>query len=328
MRSTLSRHLVEQFAEIARPQGWTCTGEAPLFDDWRRGRLGFQSYVDLSMRRDRDGARICLEIEISRADPVANQVKAWIAREVGALGRSDVLIGLFSSAIEANRRNLSAAYARRLRASGVPMFLVSLLPALAPERIRRLNHSPTSALQRAALPLAAELARVLAVAHPRAERVHRIHFAGDASDAVANALAWNDQMAAEPDASWRRRYVQFFVFDPVSRVFAPSKFCAFIPAPRFPGDPVPETMTLGVYATLGEQDPRFDGHVARRHLCNALAFREVPFVGDVEQRFEDWRTYFGNWIGLRGRPRILLPPAWYRRPQAARSGGGGAGDDG
>ena len=107
--------------------------------------------------------------------------------------------------------------------------------------------------------------------------------------------------------------MQFFVADPASKLFAPSKFCAFVPA-MLPGHPPPPaTMTFEVYEALGERDPRFDGSVARKHLARRLAFRVVPLVGSgLEQAFGAWHEGLADHVALRNPVTLLLPPTWYR----------------
>ncbi len=310
MPGHLAAHLVERFVDSA-PRGWVGTPEGPLFGDEQKRRHGFGGRIDLTLRHDVRGLSVAVELEVSRADPVTNQVKYWTARDVGARPPDEVLVSMFSPHVVRHRRNLSALFTRRLRRQGVPMFQVSLLPYLSPAEIKDLNHRSAASLDRVALPIAAELERILQVVHPRGDVSHRIHFAGDASDVVANLWEWNEGMSARPDPSWRHRRCQFFVHDPESGLFAPSKFCAFIPAPRKPGEAVPATMTLPLYAELGEQDPRFDGHRARKHLVKRLAFTEVPLERVVEERFDRWIQYFGDAISLRGKPRVLVPPPWY-----------------
>ena len=56
----------------------------------------------------------------------------------------------------------------------------------------------------------------------------------------------------------------------------------------------------------------FDGHVARRHLIERLAFQEVSITGALEQRFTGWMARLESALLLRPPIRALLPPAWYR----------------
>jgi hypothetical protein len=311
MTGNLASNLVGRLSR-ALPPHWRCDPEAPLFDEKVERRVGFQARADLVLENPA-GGRVVVELEISRADPVTNQVQFWLARELGELRESDVLVSMFSPHVARGRRNLSALFIRRVRELGVTAFQVSLLPELSPARIKELNHSSVESLKRTRLPARQEIERILSVVEPRGEREHRIHFSGDVTDVMANLWTWNDEMFVRRDQTWRRRKIQFFVFDPVCRVFAPSKFCAFIPAPRALGASAPATMTLDVYESLGEQDPRFDGHRARKHLTRRLAFREVPLEGAVEEWFWEWHRAFGDWVGLRRPLRVLLPPDWYAK---------------
>ncbi len=71
---------------------------------------------------------------------------------------------------------------------------------------------------------------------------------------------------------------------------------------------------MPIYVQLGERDPRFDGHIARRHLVKRLAFEEVALADrlEVATAFTAWHGLVGRHLQLREPVRILTPPAWYR----------------
>lgn len=308
----LARYLAEQFERHERA-GWTAKREQPLFSASIAGRLGFDPCVDMLFEGS-EGRRVAVEFEVSRADPVANQVKFILALDEGALRADDVIVSMVSSHVVRGRRAVAAAFSRHLRAKGVCAFQTSLLPFEKPDVVRTLNQSPVETLGDRALPVREEIERVFSIVEPRGESAHhRIHFAGDVTDVVANLWAFNDRLRADGPAHWRRRRVQFFVADPVSQLFAPSKFCAFLPSARPGGTPSPPTMTFAVYASLGEQDPRFDGNVARRHLERRLAFRSVALdASDLGGAFAQWHATVAEHVELRPPVHLLLPPVWYR----------------
>ncbi len=138
------------------------------------------------------GERIVLELEISRADPIANPAKFFLARHTGALSAAYGFAGMVSSHVDAGRRNQSALFVQALRTQGHEAFQVVLLPDLPPSRVRELNHLEPPLLAGLALPYRRELERVLSVLRPVGEREHRIHFAGDPADVLANLWSWND----------------------------------------------------------------------------------------------------------------------------------------
>lgn len=307
MPGNLATYLKEQLAAAA-PRGWEASIEARLLPDHLAARYGFSPHADLLFRKA-DGTRVAVELEISRADPVANQAKFLVAADAGALEPRDTLVSMMSPHVARGRRNVASAFTRYLRSAGIRAFQISLLPSLEPGEVARLNHCSAADIAEAHLPVRDENARLVSVIEPRGEREHRIHFAGDVADVVANVWSWNDGLRAA-GSEWGRRQVQFFVFDGCSGLFAPSKFCAFVPA-ALAEDRPPPMMTLQVYALLGEQDPRFDGHVARRHLLKRLAFHETALHGPMEQRFWGWMASAGPYIHPRQPVRILLPPSWY-----------------
>ena len=225
------------------------------------------------------------------------------------------------------RAALMAGTAMMMRAFGFPAFQVDLLPALDGRRIQQLNTMRLDALQqhvealpRAGIDFGAEIDRALSVADALVvDGWHRIHKADNAFTVAVNVREWNRALQGAQAEHWGRRRVRFFVFDPASGWFAPSKFCAFVPAPR----PTPETrpfrtvqeppggMTLGFYAVLGEQDPRFDGHVARKHLEQRLGYRAVPIATaepSVRAAFEAWRAGIEPRFVTIARDAVVLLP--------------------
>ena len=69
-------------------------------------------------------------------------------------------------------------------------------------------------------------------------------------------------------------------------------------------------MTMAIYASLGEQDPRFDGHIARRHLQANVGYDEVALDEadpDVQRTFVAWHAPLAALVPLRRPVRLLVP---------------------
>jgi len=318
---SLTGYLQAAFAEAA-PRGWVCRPEAPLVDKAATRRLGFEPRADLLMERADRSTRIWIEFEISRADPVANHAKFATARflEVGAA--DEVFVSMVSRHVVSGRAALAAGTALAMRAMGVPAFQVDLLPHLDAASIKQLNATPRQGLAlNRDLQVRREVGRVLEVGQAEVTGSgHRIHKADNAWTVSLNIREWNRQMTVpEGAAQWGRRPVQYFAFDPGSGLFAPSKFCAFVPSPLGGGAghlhdglrPQPVAMSMALYAMLGEGDARFDGHIARRHLEARLGFcplslSEVP--QDIARAFRDWHSRWESVVPLRASGVVLLPP--------------------
>ena len=131
-------------------------------------------------------------------------------------------------------------------------------------------------------------------------------------DVLLNLRRWERDLA-EPStqALWGRRTVTYFVAEPRSGRFAPSKFCTFVDVTAQTPD---VAMTVARYVTLDGQAPRFDGHRARMHLTRHLAFVERPLseVTALQPAFNRWLRVHQDAITLHPRgPILLLPPPWY-----------------
>lgn len=317
----LTRFLQRAFDREGPRRGWRCTIEAPLIDATAARRLGFSPRVDVLLSRADDARRIWVEFEISRADPVANQAKFASAAFFEGCGAGDAFVSMASRHIAPGRKALMATTAMFMRSVGIPAFQIDLLPDADGPTIKSLNASSPEALEVAALDVAAEVERVIAVADARlVSGWHRIHMADNAFTVGANVRTWNAEVADPASARrWARRRVRFLAFDPASGLFAPSKFCAFVPATtgavegrsflsvREP----PGGMTSAIYFSLGEQDPRFDGHIARVHLERRLRYRASALSAlsdDTAGAFARWRATCSGTIAV-SRDAVVLAPS-------------------
>jgi hypothetical protein len=317
----LAGFLQRAFARGSPRRGWTCSIEAPLIDPQAARRLGFNPRVDVLMTRSDDARRIWVEFEVSRADPVANQAKFASAAFFEGCGAGDAFVSMASRHIAPGRKALMATTAMFMRSVGIPAFQVDLLPDTDGPTIKSLNATRAQELERASIDVDAEIDRVIAVADAKLiSGWHRIHMADNAFTVSANVRTWNAEAADPVLASrWATRRVRFLAFDPSSRLFAPSKFCAFVPATtgavegrsflsvREP----PGGMTSEIYFSLGEQDPRFDGHIARVHLERRLRYRPIArsaLSGGMADELERWQTANSATISVPRDAVVLVPP--------------------
>jgi hypothetical protein len=264
-----------------------------------------------------------MELEVSRADPVANHAKFATAHLFEPQHPNDVFVSMVSPYVDRGRRNLSSNTIALMRRLGMNAFQTVLLPRLTRAEIVALNELETSAIAPKGLDVDSEIHRAITVAEPTVETDgHRIHFVGDLLEVFLNARQWNREMAELAGrAAWGRRTIRYFVGDPRSLLFAPSKFCAFV-ALAHPSSnaEVPATkeprahMTVAVYSKLEGTDSRFDGTRARNHLTNALAMvpRTLDDVPSVTAKFQQWLTRHEELITVHpGGATLLLPPLWF-----------------
>lgn len=313
----LARALQDGFSR-ALPEGWTALREAPVVrSEYLRTKLGYAPRVDLLLER-RDGSRrLWVEFEISRADPVANHAKFATVHLFQPFDQSDTFVAMVSPHVDRGRRNLAANAVEVMRRIGIDAFQTPLLPHLSPAEVKRLNHLSDEELRGSAPDVKEELERLFAIAEPALPGDRwRIHFAADLFDVMLNIDAWNRQIASPAGAAkWGRRKVHYFAFDAVTRAFAPSKFCAFVPVTVGAVAPPHErAMSIGTYATLDESEPRFDGHRARSHLERRLGMALVPAgqALELDAAFAKWRNAAREAITVHPRgPAFLVPPAWF-----------------
>jgi hypothetical protein len=318
---SLATFLQREFAHHCPPD-WACHYEAALLPKDLERILGYAPRADILLER-RDGSRrLWIEFEVSRADPVANHAKFASAHLFNPQPPTDAFVAMVSPHVARGRRNLAAATVALMRHVGMDAFQTALLPHLSTTEVQRLNYASSEQLDYERLHTENELHRALQIVEPIASLPGlRIHPAGDLFSVMLNVREWDQDLASnEGAASWGTRTVTYFVFDPRSGAFAPSKFCAYAAIPSGPERPASPASTLGlmtvdVYARAEALGRRLDGHEARDHLTRNLAMTLTAPVAASSVH-----ALFTRWLD-RHRPHVrvhpsghhfLLPPIWFR----------------
>lgn len=306
------------------PSGWDCKIEQPVLSRKMAQMLGFAPRADVLLSRVGESRRLWIEFEISRADPVANHAKFMSANLFEPKTQNDIFIAMMSSHIDRGRHNLAASSIHVMRHLGMQAFQTVLFPTLPGESIKELNHQSVYQLGcNVPLPILAEIDRAVAISETIANFCgHSIHFVGNYFEVMLNIRQWNDQMETDAGVQlWGKRTVVFFVFDPATMNFAPSKYCAFVPAngtPNLNTIPKIETaMTMEIYSTLDESETRFDGNIARRHLVGRLSMKESPIIdceNDIQSAFCRWIEKYRHAIRVHPRGAVIISalPWWNR----------------
>ena len=315
----LAKFLQSRFAEGC-PSGWSCQSEVHVLARKFERLLGFAPRVDVLLERDDGQRRLWIEFEVSRADPVANHAKFATSHLFQPQPDTDAFVAMVSSHVARGRRNLAASTIFLMRHIGMNAFQTVLLPQFEPATIKHLNHLPFHQLASERLDAKSELQRAILVSEPLSMTDdHRIHFAGDLLEVFRNLQRWNDEMSTEEGRRlWKKRTVVYFVFDPSTRLFAPSKFCAFLDASLMRHTETHESrliMTMSLYVTLDESEPRFDGNRAQTHLARNLGMEilDPDNAPSIHRYFQDWLEQNSAFIRVHPRgPRFLAPPTWFK----------------
>jgi hypothetical protein len=312
----LTGYLQDQF-HLHCPAGWECRPEAPVMNPELEAILGYAPRSDIVLANQSDGRRLWIEFEVSRADPVANHAKFATAHVFQPQAPHDIFVSMVSRHVDRGRRNLAANTILVMRKIGMNAVQTVLFPILSGNEVQRFNHMKPEDLRTGGPEVQPEIERVFAVSTPQGTADgHRIFFAGDIVDVLLNARMWNEGVATPSGRSpWRQRRIQYFVYVPFSREFAPSKFCAFLPIPlvtELPQRVAPSHMTLELYAALDEEEPRFDGHAAQRHLTRRLGM--LTHTPDSHPKaaadFHRWIERMADLIQVSSSGPVFLVPPW------------------
>ncbi|MFZ4484335.1 MAG: hypothetical protein ACOYOL_10195 [Chthoniobacterales bacterium] len=263
----------------------------------------------------RTGRRVWVELEISRADPVANHAKFATAHLLHPLPPQDTFVSMVSRHVDRGRT------IGLMRAIGLRAFQTPLLPSVGSAEIKRLNHLEAVRLREEPLQTDGELRRMMSVATAFGRALESdIHFAANAVEVVYNIHRWNKDIS-DPSLRerWGRRCVRYFAHDPRTKLFAPSKFSAYLRLPSatriFDGHPHSLTgMSVESYAEIDHTHPIFDGGRAWRHLeCN-LSMPALPLdaldPGTVDD-FWRWAEFHKEAVTLDPKGAVILTaPQW------------------
>ncbi len=304
---SLATHLKHAML-AAPPQGWRPVGtEHPLLPPHVSTRLGYTPKADLVVESIDTGRRLWIELEISRADPVANHAKFAALSQLHPI--EGTFVSMMSPDIKSGKRVVGAHAINMMRQLNLDAFQTSLLPQLTGPQIKALNSVPLEEVQRRCPPIGDEWKRLIAVVKPLHQTAtHRILFVGNLDEVGWNAHRWNKAVATPQGRRlWGgkrgRRTVQHFVHAPFDDLFAPSKFAAFVPSGGHGG------MSMDLYADLDESETRFDGHIAWQHL-ERLGYTQTrdPVI---LAKFWDWQQRHQAVLTvLRKSPIIWKPPPW------------------
>jgi hypothetical protein len=313
---SLAGYLQESFLN-ATPAGWRCLIEHPVFSPDLQQQIGFCPRADVVLEHSDTERRVWIEFEISRADPGANHLKFAVGHVFSPQPETDTFVSIVSNHVARGRANLGASAILLMRHVGMNAFQVPLLPQITGAEVKRLNHLSDADLASENVDVNPELERALLFTEPFIRKLEMdIFFVANNLEVAMNVRRWNEDVRSNQNAGlWGRRTITYFVYDPTSQLFAPSKFCAFMPqssrkASKTPATPRPMLpMTIANYCSLDQSTPKFDGGAAQKHLHERLGY--VPMRLNVfrpRERFSTWARHHSDLIRVRNNDPIILAP--------------------
>ena len=264
--------------------------------------LGYRPIVDLVLTNLGSRQRLWIEIEISRADPVANHTKFASAHLLHPIDHEDAFVSLVSNHVTRGRANLAAHTVYLLRTSGIRAFQMPLLNDFTGARICGINQGriPLSELP------TPDLNEVIGLTRPVVNDLNsEIYYATNSLEVILNVRQWNDDAQHdEGKFRWGSRRVKYLVYDKRTGLFAPSKFCAYTRI-RKPTD-LPTllhfnpAMTIDAYSRVPQDHGIFDGQKAWQRLSK-IGFHKVKAAdakGSMHERLTHWCAANSNLITI------------------------------
>ena len=311
----LTPYLQEEFERLC-PDGWRCRREHSFLTRDLSRLLGFSPRVDVCLEKLDGSRRLWVEFEISRADPAANHVKFATAHLFQPFEETDAFVSMVSAHVAPGRRNLGSQAVIVMRRLGLRAHQTPLLPAVDGQDIKRINHLTHDLIGRENLVIGPELDRLFAVADPVLEvEDGALHFAGNPMEVRLNLHRWNREMTTDAArAMWGRRTIKYFVYDPLLKLFAPSKFCAYTmlrKSDNLKKDPIwPGGMNMSIYTRIDQACRIFDGQRAWKHLVDRLGMKSATGNNHMQlmRNFENWVGRFRDSVTIhpKGPAFILL----------------------
>ncbi len=269
------------------PAGWTVVKELDLLSKDERGLLGYRPLVDVVLTNLRSKQRLWIEIEISRADPVANHTKFASAHLMHPVSHQDAFISLVSNHVTRGRANLAAHTIYLMRVGGIRAFQMPLLRDLTGAQISRINQGKTPL---SGLPTP-DLREVIELTEPvTCDLDTEIYYTTNPLEVILNVRQWNiDAQIAKSKTQWGNRRVKYLVYDRRTGLFAPSKFCAYSriqkPTAITEQNGFNPAMTIEAYSRVPQDRGIFDGQKAWKRLSR-IGFRKFG-VADLSQNVRE-----------------------------------------
>lgn len=314
---TLTPYLQQKFSQYC-PAGWQCQHEVRLLSPMMAKVLGYAPRVDVLLAREDGSQRLWIEFEVSRADPVANHAKFATAHLFEAQAKEDIFISMISPHVIRGRHNLAANTILLMRQIGMQAFQTTLFPYMSPADVKTFNHLDHDTLLKTGPDVKAEVERVLTISKAVFTiKDYAMHFVGNLMEVMLNLHRWHEDLATpEGQVQWGRRLITYFVYDPRSKRFAPSKFCAYSKLPTSPENKnkenlskEPAEMTIDFYTSIDRTHPLFDGGRAWKHLVKHLGMvrQEASEVSkEILAEFEAWLEQYEDYVMVHGQGPVFL----------------------
>ena len=290
MKFALAKQLQDQFANQC-PMGWTCRREHPVLSAEYEDLLGYRPQADVLLEKISSHERIWIELEVSRADPVANHAKFGSAHLIQPFPRTDAFVSMVSRDIVPGRANLAAHAIFMLRSLGLRAFQLPLFPELDSAQIKQLNQHPSHIDSLPSMDIDHLIELTYGVSETDGVEIHR---ATNIFEVLLNLAQWNrDILENKHKEKWGTRRVKYFVYDPKRGRFGPSKFCAYTlmpPQPTSHFNLITPMMAIPFYVRIDQQNSIFDGQKAWKSL-RCLGFNKIPLRDQpvlVRQQFDNW----------------------------------------
>jgi len=291
MKYTIAAELQKRWIENP-PRGWIAAREADLLSKAEREILGYRPLVDLVLTNRDSKKQLWIEIEVSRADPVANHAKFASAHLLRPLNSGDSFISLVSNHISRGRANLAAHTVFLMRTGGIRAFQMPLLAELSANEISGINQGtiPISTLPTPRLEEIIELTSPLTKSDNT-----EIFYATNVLEVLLNVRQWNlDTLDSGARSAWGRRRVKYLVYDSRSGSFAPAKFCAYTRMIQNYTDSYIKyfqpSMTIFAYSSIPQELGIFDGQKAWKRL-SAIGFQMLNYQtagSEIRESLSTW----------------------------------------
>ena len=133
-----------------------------------------------------------------------------------------------------------------MRRVGMEAYQTVLLPHFSREEIKRLSTLSFSDIAKQSLNIKLEIERALTISQSLGQaNTMNIHFVANLMEVMLNLNQWNHDLATEFGRQlWGKRTVTYFIYDPCSGQFAPSKSCSYVSVPH------PTTVTHSIAGSI------------------------------------------------------------------------------